>query len=109
MREVLKVVRYRYLCSCERKLYFHYIISQLALAFGFQDELSNIVLASSADDAAKKALTLTAVHMFLASFVHSPMSLDSTRNLFQLNDSLSEFKIRHLINEAVLATLPLHR
>jgi hypothetical protein len=43
--------------------------------------------------------------MFLASFVRSPMSLDSTWNLFQLNDLLSEFKIRHLIDEAFLATL----
>jgi hypothetical protein len=41
--EVSKVVRYRDLRSREHKLYFHYIIGQLALAFGFQDELSNIV------------------------------------------------------------------
>jgi hypothetical protein len=43
-KEVFKVVRYRHLRSCKRKLYFHYIVGQLALAFGFQDELSNIVL-----------------------------------------------------------------
>jgi hypothetical protein len=44
MKEVFKVVRYRHLRSCERKLYFHYIVGELALAFSFQDELSNIVL-----------------------------------------------------------------
>jgi hypothetical protein len=44
MKEVFKVVRYRDLHSCKRKLYFHYIIGQPALAFDFQDELSNIVL-----------------------------------------------------------------
>jgi hypothetical protein len=100
---MFKVVRHSR--SCKRKLYFHYIVDQLALAFGIQDELSNIVSSFLCRRRRKKALTSTAVHMFLASFVHSPMSLDSTRNLFQLNDLLSEFKIRHLIDEAFLATL----
>jgi hypothetical protein len=41
--------------------------------------------------------------------VHSAMSLKSDRNPFQLSAFVSERRIRHLMREAVLATLHNHK